>query len=331
VTRWKPLTAAAALGIASAALAGCAPEAADTGSPEATAVVREFFDRIIAGETADLPDLLASDMKLSPAALNPDVIDAAVARPVSADVQEFVVLQGTSYVPVKYRLADLDEPRTINLEIVQEQGEAKIAGWLKSSLSIDAVKAPGSLSVNGVESTPLSTTEPQELILLPGIYELSYLDESGVGTTDPTGAGAGEALRIEFPFEPTTDRALPDGFTMPWGLLQITPRLLAGAESVWSTETTLAQQKCTLSGLVGPACPEDLARTVAADDEEVDTQTVRWTFEDAPTVAEPWTEWMLAVQATVSYRTTAGAEHTVDTAFRGLLERTPTGFTLALG
>lgn len=294
---------------------GCAAgQSVDFGSERK--VVADFFGLLESGETSGIAAIITEDSALASAVLDSDFYASTTDRPADAEVVAATASEpGSVFVTVEYSLGGDD--RDIKVEVVESDGDPKIAGWLHETLSIDPMRAPGAWQVNGTLSAG-EAEEQTQLVALPGIYSFEYVDPQGLGTVDPDGQPT-TAFEVEFPVEGgQLTAAVPPGVDALGSGIGGEPRLLGTAEEVVVTRLASLVDECTASALVGDSCPADLV-AAAKDGAAVDANTVVWTeTSDAP--VSPSTQWDLEAEYSVAFnRVDTAGRDVVDAVYSGVL------------
>ena len=276
----------------------------------------DFFDLLASGETSGVAALITDDSALTSAVLDDDFYASATERPTDAKIVAAMELDpGSVYVTVEYSMAGDD--RDIKVEVVESDGDPKIAGWLHETLSIDPMRAPGAWEVNGTLSTGETEVETQ-FVALPGVYEFEYVDPQGLGTVDPDGE-ATNSFAVEFPVESgQLTEAVPPGVEALGSGIGGEPRLLGTAEEAVDSQLASLVDECTASALVGDSCPAELVSAAKAGG-AVDANTVVWTeTSEAPVL--PSALWDLGAEYSVAFnRIDAAGREVVDAAYAGVL------------
>jgi hypothetical protein len=306
-------TAAAVALTAPLLMSGCATaEPADF--PAQRTVVADFFDLLESGKTGGIAALLADDSALTSDVLDSDFYAAAVARPTDAEVVAAVESEpGLVYVTVEYSMGG--EDRDIKVSVVESGGEPRIEGWLFDTLSVYHPQAPGAFEINGSLQVG-GSEESEQVVALPGIYTLEYVDPLGLGTVDPDGK-ATSSFEVEFPVErEQLTGVVPPGVTSLASSISAEPRLLATVEVDIEHQVDALTAECAASGLVGNSCPSELALDVARRG-GADPASVTWTKRATQQSTEP-EQWRYSTEFTVAYTSLDGESHgTVNTTFAG--------------
>ncbi|WP_341956391.1 hypothetical protein [Microbacterium sp. LWH13-1.2] len=263
--------AGATIVLVALAATGCSFGASE--HDEDSALVMEFFDRLIEGDAVGAGALLSDSSIVSPAALDDDIY-AEAARPVEARVTVVTGSPSDASVSVEYRLDGESEPREIDVRTTTAEGELRIAQWGDLGVYFDGQGVPGVLESAGVTAFDLTTTD--SLRLLPGIYDFEYTDEQELTTIDP-GGGDGEPFALEFPAEASTIEP-PAGAEMVSKIMVLHPVLRTEVADDAQAEVDRLLSACTASGLTGSDCPSVIADGTArrAWEGAVDVSSVVW-------------------------------------------------------
>lgn len=281
-------------------LSGCAQQP-NPNDPAAQTVLR-FFELLADGNAADVSDLLAPDAPVlsgDESLLSDELYGATVARPRNAVVERIDVRRDQTLVQAEYELEGSSEKRSLGVILVEVNEQLRIRGWTHQRVAI-ATDFPGTISLNGIEQA-----DPNgrifEIVALPGVYEVKYVDTEKLGTTDVAG-GKSEAFTVEFPvrdlLEVTTNSSLveTDG-----GVMRFLPRLTDVASESLLDELRASAERCTTELLVGSSCPPELVSFVEAQSGQVDPSSVSWQT-TAPGELVPGDAWKFTVGLNPSWQ-----------------------------
>jgi len=244
VTRWKPLTAAAALGIASAALAGCAPQQVDTDTSESAAVVEAFLAHLEAGEASEAAAL--TTIEFDDALVDDEFYRASAALPSDAHIVSSAGSADGATVTVEFTFDGVDTPVALELGTSRDGDELKI-NRLGGTERIGApAPVPGTLIVNGRQEFPL--LEPAaDVALLPGAYAVEYADPTGL----LEGADGASAFTAYVP-----EVVAADGTIVGTGFA-FTPVFRQDVDPGLADALARLQAACEADGFTGPSCPAE--------------------------------------------------------------------------
>lgn len=281
-------------------LSGCAQQP-NSNDPAAQTVLR-FFELLEEGNAADVSDLLATDSPLlsgDESLLSDELYGATVARPQNAVVESIVATGDQTLVQAEYELEGSSEKRSLTVMLVESNEQLCIQGWSHQSLGIVS-DFPGTISLNGIEQAD-PNSKNLDIVALPGVYEVEYVDPEKLGTTDVAG-GQSEAFTVEFPVrdlaEVTTNSPLveADGDAM-----RILPRLTDSASESLLDELRASAERCATELLVGKSCPPELVSFVEAQSGVVDPSSVLWQT-TVPEEVVPGATWKFKVGLNPSWQ-----------------------------
>lgn len=258
--------------VALATLVGCTPGPLDEeGEVSASvAVIDEFFAHLEAGETAEAAALTTIDFPAE--VLDEDFYTASGVTPSKAKV---VSTSGDDAYAVKatveYVLDDPDDPVTATFTITNNGDGERTVGWEQDGgYPLILIGAPGRIVVNDeLEFSP--STEAHGLVLLPGLYDVAYVDETGTTHLDDDGS-----TEFALPMPVTGDREvpnLPSGVSATSGNISVSisvpPETIDAVEAQIDELTTA----CVAEGMTGPSCPPELREYGAPP---TDPSSVEW-------------------------------------------------------
>lgn len=239
-------------------------------------VAQEFFDLLAEGDAEGAGELMLDPTFVTPGGLDNDFYSDAI-RPKNARVVSVGEDDGDTVVTVEYTLKGQGDPRSIDVEISSDEDQPKIDTWSHRVVTI--YTDPSTIRVNG--STGVDLSEYGALILLPGIYDIQYVDEMGISGIGPD---AVDSAPFPFEFPVTADEAdLADGVRYDRNAISFESRIRDGVDEAVAVAMAPGLQQllesCTAERLVGPSCPADLVETVELDasDGEIDTTSIAWT------------------------------------------------------
>lgn len=242
MTRWNPLTAAVALGIASAALAGCAPQPVDTDTSESTAVVDAFLAHLEAGEAREAAAL--TTIEFDDALVDDAFYRASAALPTDAHIVSSAGSADGAAVTVEFAFDGVDAPVTLELGTSRDGEEVKIDRLGPAERIGAPAPVPGTLIVNDRVEFPL--LEPAaEVSLLPGAYAVEYADPTGL----LEGADGASAFTAYVP-----EVVAADGSIIGTGFA-FTPVFMQDVEPGLADALARLQAACEADGFAGPSCP----------------------------------------------------------------------------
>jgi len=274
---------AAGLTIALLALTmtGCAPresvdDAEQTTDAEQRQVAQEFFDRLEEGDAEGAGELMLDPIFVTPGGLDNDLYSAAT-RPENAQVVRVHEFVGDTVVTVEYTLEGQDDPRTMEVKVSSDDDGPKIVGWSHRIVTI--FTDPSTIRIN--DSTGVDLDEYGSLVLLPGIYDIQYVDEMGISGIGPD---AVDSAPFPFEFPVTAEEAdLADGVRYNGNSISFESRIRDGVDEAVAVAMAPGLQQllesCTAERLVGPSCPANLVDNVEQDssDGEIDAASISWT------------------------------------------------------
>jgi len=241
--RRRALAAPAVLLALGASVAACAPSV-DTDDSGSIAVVEEFLAHLEAGEATAAAAL--TDMEFSAELVDDDFYAASAAIPRDARIVSTEGYDGAAFrATVEYVLDDPARPESLEVRVREDDGAFAIAGWTDDlPVRIGPYPAAGVVEVNGEIEYTLAD-EGNELLLLPGLYTLTYLDPTRLlqvdGVQDPS-----FTLLV-----PSVDRPV------------IVPGFLPDVVPAISAELDRLQAACQAEGFTGPSCPAELVDAMA--------------------------------------------------------------------
>lgn len=235
-TRWFKITTVFAA--AMLALTGCtAGEYPDDST--SIAVVEEFFGHLVSGEATAAAAL--TDIDFQQELVDDDFYAASPAVPTEARITKTHGEDGGAFsATVEYVLDDPTQPVTLDVQVRDRDGDMKISGWeFDVPFTLGPTPSAGVVTVNGQIEYNLADSG-NELRLLPGLYEMTY--------EDPTGL-----TQLEGHDRDTFTVTVPDRAGV-----SLVPMLLPDVEPAVTAEIERLQAACESENHTGDSCPAEL-------------------------------------------------------------------------
>jgi len=242
-TPLRVLAASAMILVGGTAVAGCA-KGIDTDASGSIAVVEKFLVHLEAGEATKAAAL--TDLVFADEFIDDDFYAASAALPTDAHIVETTGWDDVGVTAtVEYVLADASEPESLEISVDEKDGEFTITRlWRDLNLDIGPYPAQGVVRVN--DTLEYSLAESNELSLLPALYNIEYVDTTGLLRL---GEDNNTSLTVE---SPNLD------------VLTIVPGLMPDVDPAIRAEVERLQATCVAEGLTGPSCPTELVEAATA-------------------------------------------------------------------
>lgn len=257
------------------ALAGCAADADVSGdgpTEESVAVLEEFFDHLEAGESAEAAAL--TDVDFPSEFIDHDFYAASAAKPTDAQIVETSGADSHSVTAtVEYVLDDPDNPVATTYTVKNTDGDRSVSWSSAGQYSLIMVSSPGRIMMNGTLEFPMNDGG-QDLVLLPGLYDVSYVDPTG--TTHLDGDGANEFTLPHPVVDDTAAAAFPENVSVTGSAVSITAFVGSSVTDAVEEEVADLTAQCVEEKMVGPSCPPEIREYGSTF---ADPSTAEW-FED---------------------------------------------------
>lgn len=266
-------------------LAGCSPSteiSSDGPTEQGVTVLEEFFDHLESGQPAEAAALTSIDFPAE--FVDDDFYMASAARPTDARIID--ATGDDSYAvkaTVEYVLDDPDSPVTATFTVTTADGERTVSWSGAGRYGLIFLSSPGRITVNDTLEYSMSQ-EGYDLMLLPGLYDISYTDPTGVTWLEGDGTSD---FTLAYPVEETpADSELPENVGVTTSYISVNAYPEASVTTAVEEEITRLTTACTEEELTGPSCPPALREYGGS---LVEPSTAEWFQEPDPrgyTIAE---------------------------------------------
>ncbi|MDD9151015.1 hypothetical protein PUY80_00375 [Plantibacter flavus] len=252
------------------ALTACA-RPIDTDDSDSIALVEAFFAHLEAGEATEAAALTSIDFPEE--FIDDDFYRASDALPSDARIVKTTGYDAGGFTAtVEYTLEGAEGTGRLELRVVPEEGELRIASWRGDGpITISRMESVGTVTVNDQLKYVLAE-DGNELQLLPGAYAVAFEDPTGLVKL----IGKEDAFTAYVPDLVDADgQATGDGFSFsPAFMSDVEPGLAAAIEGL--------QAACGAEHFVGPSCPEELTSVLPGP--LGDAVTAEWFREPGPEI-----------------------------------------------